>query len=152
MKTCIVLLSLSLLIPLGGCTQALKTPDQVSAQHQSLTGSWSLQQANKLGTLPTESVTLILRNAVTGDNSKLNVSGHAGVNHFVGKAIVDLPQQRIQIRQIASTRQAGPEPLTQFEKDYLNQLEAVVTYKLMGDRLELNTLHGDTLDFSRQPK
>lgn len=152
MKTCIALLGLSLVIPLGGCTQVLKTPDQVSAQQQSLTGSWSLQQANKLGTLPTESVTLILRNAVTGDNSKLNVSGHAGVNHFVGNAIVDLTQQRIQIRQIASTRQAGPESLMQFEKDYLNQLEAVITYKITGDRLELNTLHGDTLDFSRQQK
>lgn len=140
--------SLGLLLSLTACSPALTPPQAATRPAPTITGHWQLEKASELGSIPA-GISLQLRAVATGDTRKLAVSGHAGVNHYTGSASHDPEQRRLQFGPLASTRRAGPAELMAFEQAYLARLAAVVSHELNEPGLVLQTLHGDTLHFSR---
>ncbi len=147
MKARAALLSLCLMTSLTACTTTLK-PEQIAQTRKGMLGSWTLQQAAELPQLPAN-ILLTLRPDTAQDEKKLAVSGFSGVNHFVGNASVQWPQQQIVFGALATTRMMGPEPRMQFEQAFLKQMGEVASFKLDEDKLQLKTLSGATLVFLR---
>ncbi|MGH8493560.1 MAG: META domain-containing protein [Moraxellaceae bacterium] len=135
-----------LILPMTACTTM--KPEQIAEARQNMLGSWTLQTAAELPTIP-GNILLTLRPDSAQDEKKLVVNGFSGVNHFVGNASVKWPQQQLVFGALASTRMMGPEPRMQFEQAFLKQMGEVGSFKLDGNQLELKTLSGATLIFLR---
>ena len=147
MKKSAALLSFCLMTSLTACTTPLK-PEQIAQTRQSMLGSWTLQQSAELPPVPTN-ILLTLRPDTAQDESKLSVSGFSGVNHYVGSATANWPQQQLVFGALATTRMMGPVPRMQFEQAFLQKMGEVASFRLKEDRLELKTLSGTTLMFLR---
>lgn len=147
MKTSVLILALSCTTVLTACSPALKSPEEVASARQQLLGSWTLKEAKQFPEIPAN-ILVILRKDTVNNDSKLNVSGFSGVNHFVGTATVDRNEQRLAFGALASTRMMGSEPHMKFEQAFLEQMEKVVNFKLgASDELVLTTLAGEKMTF-----
>lgn len=144
MKAYALTISLCMAGLVGGCVTTPKTPEDVK---KAVLGSWTLQKASKLPEIPTNILLTFHPDTVKGD-TKVNISGFSGVNHFTSSANVNWGEQRLVIAKIDSTRRMGPEPRMQFEQAFLNQLKEVVTFKLQWNgKLTLTTTPGETMTF-----
>jgi len=147
MKARVALLSFCLMTSLTACTTTPK-PEQIAQTRKSMLGSWTLQQAAELPPLPAN-ILLTLRADTAQNEKNLIVSGFSGVNHFVGNATAQWPEQQIVFGALATTRMMGPEPRMQFEQAFLKEMGEVASFKLDDDGLQLKTLSGATLVFLR---
>jgi len=150
MKASVLIFALTCTTALTACSTAMKSPQEVASTRQQLPGSWTLKEAKQFPEIPAD-ILVTLRKDTASNDSKLNISGFSGVNHFVGSATVDLSQQRLIVGTLASTRRVGPQPRMQFEQAFLKQMEQVVSFKLDADgNLILSTLAGENIIFQHR--
>jgi len=70
-------------------------------------------------------------------------AGRSGVNRFSAQVTADA--NRLRFVSPVSTRMAGPPELMALESEFLTRLQAVVAWKIEGDRLRLSDAAGSDL-------
>lgn len=74
------------------------------------------------------------------------VSGFAGVNRFVGKALLDRESQTLTgLDHLATSMMAGPEKEMNLETEFLNMLAKVQSYGFQKGKLVLKDAQGNSL-------
>ncbi len=93
-----------------------------------------------------------LRNAKNGaeitlgfDGEENRYFGRAAINRYFGTYKTE--GNKLTLGMSGSTMMAGPEPLMAAERDYLQFLPQVATYRLDGNRLILSKANGESLVF-----
>lgn len=158
MSARIALLLTPLLATLGGCASPGNgcSPTTATAPaaptNGKLEGSWLLQSATAINEKIPQGITMTISDNPDAVQGKFHIVGYSGVNYYVGNANLDPSQQRfILSTDLNDTKQQGPKDSMQFEQDYLNQLDAVVTYSQSGPQsLTLRTMAGAKLQFQKQ--
>lgn len=95
-----------------------------------------------------------LRNAKNGaeitlgfDGKENRYFGRAAINRYFGTYKTE--GNKLTLGMAGSTMMAGPEPLMAAERDYLQFLPQIVTYRLDGNLLILSKANGESLIFER---
>lgn len=107
-------------------------PMTTSAKNALLDTKWTLTELNGAAVLPAEPNHEV---NLTFSSADQRVTGMASINRYSSKYTLD--GDKLTILPGALTRMAGPEPLMKQEGDFLNALEAVKTYRVNGNVLEL---------------
>ena len=77
------------------------------------------------------------------------VAGLGGVNRYRARLKNDLPAERVKITLGASTMMAGPEASMATEHTFLQRLEAVSSFNIIGDTLHMDAGDNEALTFVR---
>ena len=84
------------------------------------------------------------------DGAESRFYGNAAVNNYFGTYTLDA--QKLTFGPAGATMMAGPEPLMDAEREYLQFLPTVTTYKLEGKELTLQSKDGKELKFIEKLK